>query len=58
MNQADRIKSADLIIYSPGISIHLYYNITNNLGKLISDNKDAKAITNIGADYENPVYSV
>ena len=56
----DRIKSADLIIYSPGTqhSSLLPTYLTNNLGKLISDNKDALKvfITNIGADYENPVY--
>jgi 2-phospho-L-lactate transferase/gluconeogenesis factor (CofD/UPF0052 family) len=55
-----KIKTADIIIYSPGTqhSSLLPTYLTKNVGKLISNNKKALKvfITNIGADYENPVY--
>lgn len=55
-----KIKIADIIIYSPGTqhSSLLPTYLTKDIGKLIANNKNALKvfITNIGADYENPVY--
>ena len=55
-----KIELADIIIYSPGTqhSSLLPTYLTNNIGKLIAKNQNALKvfITNIGADYENPVY--
>lgn len=54
------IKDSDIIIYSPGTqhSSLLPTYMTNSIGDLISNNKNCLKvfISNIGADYENPVY--
>ena len=54
------INDSDIIIYSPGTqhSSLLPTYMTNTIGDLISNNKNSLKvfISNIGADYENPVY--
>lgn len=56
----NKILSADIIIFAPGTqhSSLLPTFLTKNIGDLIVSNKRALKvfITNIGADYENPVY--
>ena len=56
----DKIKLANVIIFSPGTqhSSLLPSYTTNNIGHIIASNRKALKvfITNIGADYENPVY--
>ncbi len=59
-NLIDKIKLANVIIFSPGTqhSSLLPSYTTNNIGHIIANNRNALKvfITNIGADYENPVY--
>ncbi len=54
------INDSDIIIYSPGTqhSSLLPTYMTNTIGDLISNNKNSLKvfISNIGTDYENPVY--
>ena len=54
------IKNADIIIFAPGTqhSSLLPTYLSNSLGDTIAKNKKSFKvfITNIGADYENPVY--
>ena len=53
------LQQADIIIYSAGTQHSLYPSyFTKGLAETISDNKTALKvfITNIGADYETPMY--